>query len=46
MAETRIRIPEAMLPFAQEKKRFKVVLGGRGSAKSMTLAQLAVVEAM
>jgi len=46
VTSTTIRIPEALLPFAEESKRFKVALGGRGSAKSMTLAQLAVVEAM
>ena len=38
MAEIRLQIPKALQPFATEKKRFKVALGGRGSGKSTTLA--------
>jgi phage terminase large subunit len=46
VAEIRLQIPKALQPFATEKKRFKVALGGRGSGKSTTLAKLCVIDAM
>ena len=46
MPEIRLQIPKALQPFATEKKRFKVALGGRGSGKSTTLAKLCVIDAM
>lgn len=35
-----LRIPEKLMPLATEKRRFKIVIGGRGSAKSQTFATL------
>ena len=32
-------IPDKLLFFTQEKKRYKVVKGGRGSAKSQSIAR-------
>lgn len=39
MAETRIQIPDKMLPFITEQHRYKVGKGGRGSAKSWGVAR-------
>lgn len=39
-----VQIPEKLLPLLQPK-RFKIVYGGRGSAKSHTVAQLLLVRA-
>ena len=33
-----MQIPEKLLPLIQKPKRFKVIIGGRGSAKSTTVA--------
>lgn len=39
-------IPPKLIPFRDKKKRFKVALGGRGSGKSMTFADLLLQSAM
>jgi len=44
MSELQIQIPEKLQPFL-EPCRYKVAYGGRGSAKSWTIAQLLVLEA-
>ena len=38
-------IPRKLLPFAQKPKRFKIAIGGRGSGKSMTIADLCLMDA-
>jgi len=38
-------IPEKLLPLVNRKKRFKVLIGGRGSAKSVTIADLLLMKA-
>ena len=40
-----VRIPEKLEPFLTKKKRYKVAIGGRGSAKSMTFGILALMSA-
>jgi len=42
----KMRIPRKLLPLIQKKKRFKVVIGGRGSGKSMTIADICLMDAM
>ncbi len=42
----KLQIPEKLLPFAQKPKRFKIAIGGRGSGKSMTFADLCLYDAM
>ena len=37
--------PKKLLPFIQKKKRFKVAIGGRGSGKSMTVADMLLMRA-
>ena len=39
-----MQIPEKMLPFVEKKKRFKIAIGGRGSGKSMTFADLCLMD--
>ena len=41
-----IKINEKMLPWLKIKRRFKVVVGGRGSGKSQGLADMALISAM
>ena len=41
----KMQIPEKLLPLMQVPKRFKIVIGGRGSAKSMTIAKLLLMMA-
>jgi len=41
----RMTIPRKLLPFAQKPKRFKIAIGGRGSGKSMTFADLCLMDA-
>ena len=41
----KMKIPRKLLPFLKKKKRFKIALGGRGSAKSMTFADLCLMDA-
>ena len=38
-------IPRKLLPFVQKQKRFKIAIGGRGSGKSMTFADLCLMDA-
>jgi phage terminase large subunit len=40
-----VRIPEKLEPFLSKKKRYKIAIGGRGSAKSMTFGILALMGA-
>lgn len=40
-----LQIPEKLLPLFEIPKRFKVVYGGRGSGKSMTIADLLLMDA-
>lgn len=40
-----LTIPEKLLPLLEKPKRFKVVYGGRGSGKSMTVADLLLMKA-
>lgn len=40
-----MQIPEKLLPFLEKKKRFKIAIGGRGSGKSMTFANLCLMDA-
>lgn len=42
----KIQVPEKLAPFLQKKKRFKVAFGGRGSGKSMTFADLCLLDCM
>ena len=35
-----LEIPKKLIPIAAEEKRFKIVIGGRGSGKSQTIAAL------
>ena len=37
-----LRIPEKLLPLVAKKKRFKVVIGGRGGGKSQTVADILI----
>ena len=43
MSELRLDIPVKMLPFWTEKKRHKIARGGRGSAKSWSVARLLAI---
>lgn len=40
----RIQVPRKLLPFQQKKKRFKVAIGGRGSGKSNTIADICLMD--
>lgn len=40
----RLEIPEKMLPFAFTRRRHKIARGGRGSAKSWSIARILVVK--
>lgn len=40
-----MQCPEKMLPFIEIPKRVKVAIGGRGSAKSMTVADICLMDA-
>ena len=39
-----IQVPKKLTPLFKKKKRFKIVIGGRGSGKSMTVADLCLVD--
>jgi phage terminase large subunit len=39
-----IQVPKKLAPLFKKKKRFKIVIGGRGSGKSMTVADLCLVD--
>ncbi len=38
-------IPKKLLPFIQKPKRFKIAIGGRGSGKSMSFADMCIMDA-
>lgn len=38
-------VPRKLLPLIQKKKRFKIAVGGRGSGKSMTIADILLMRA-
>jgi phage terminase large subunit len=40
-----MKIPRKLLPFVQKSKRFKIAIGGRGSGKSMTIADICLMDA-
>jgi len=40
MATGQLQVPRKLMPFVMKKKRYKVAFGGRGGAKSMTIANL------
>ncbi len=42
---SKITIAKPLVPFATKRKRFKIALGGRGSSKSMTIADLCLWDA-
>lgn len=42
----RVQLPQKMAPFATERCRHKIARGGRGSAKSWTIARLLILRAM
>ena len=41
----RMQIPKKLSPILQKQKRFKIMVGGRGSAKSTTAADLCLMDA-
>lgn len=45
MSKRRVEVPDALLPILTEKRRTKVVYGGRGSGKSWTIARILVLKA-
>lgn len=40
-----ITVPRVLLPLVQKPKRFKIVIGGRGSGKSMTVGGISLMDA-
>ena len=40
-----MQLPRKLLPFVQKKKRFKIAIGGRGSGKSMSIADICLMDA-
>lgn len=40
-----MQLPRKLLPFIQKKKRFKIAIGGRGSGKSMSIADVCLMDA-
>ena len=40
-----LKLPEKLLPFLSKPKRFKIAIGGRGSGKSMSFADLCLMDA-
>jgi phage terminase large subunit len=41
----KMRIPRKLLPLIKKKKRFKIIIGGRGSGKSHTVADICLMDA-
>lgn len=39
-----LTIPRKLLPLVQKKKRFKIIIGGRGSGKSHTVADICLMD--
>lgn len=46
MSTLALQLPEKMRPFAEEKRRHKIARGGRGSAKSWSIARILVVKGL
>lgn len=40
-----MQLPRKLLPFLEKKKRFKIAIGGRGSGKSMSFANICLMDA-
>jgi phage terminase large subunit len=40
-----MQLPRKLLPFVNQKKRFKIAIGGRGSGKSMSIADICLMDA-
>jgi phage terminase large subunit len=40
-----MQCPEKLLPLIEKRKRYKVIIGGRGSAKSMTVGDICLMDA-
>lgn len=40
-----LTIPEVLLPIIEKRKRFKIVIGGRGSGKSQTIGDVCLMDA-
>lgn len=40
-----MQLPKKLLPLIQKKKRFKILIGGRGSGKSMSVADVCLMDA-
>jgi phage terminase large subunit len=40
-----MQLPRKLLPFIEKKKRFKIAIGGRGSGKSMSIADICLMAA-
>jgi len=45
-AMPKMQVPEKLGKFINTPKRFKIAIGGRGSGKSMTFADLCLMDAM
>lgn len=41
----KMQLPKKLLPLIQKKKRFKVIIGGRGSGKSHSVADICLMDA-
>lgn len=41
----KMQLPRKLLPLVQKQKRFKVIIGGRGSGKSMSIADICIMDA-
>ena len=41
-----VSIPEAFAPLLESSRRYRIAIGGRGSGKSMTVAMMALIEAV
>ncbi len=41
----KLKVAKPLRAFVEKKKRFKIVIGGRGSSKSMTIADLCLMDA-
>lgn len=44
MPDYRLTIPEVLTPLTRIRKRFKIVIGGRGSAKSQTIGDICLAD--
>lgn len=46
MSETRVKFPKKLKPLFNERKRFNILEGGRGGAKSWTVAEFLLIEGL